>query len=76
MREIDLSKAILRDKPAFEPFAVPARGTPLSSAGLPADESLLLMQRNGAVKTFLLKQMAYHHVAQGEANGEPYLISF
>ena len=38
--------------------------------------SLLLMERDGAAIAFLARQMAYHHVAQGEFAGEPYLISF
>jgi hypothetical protein len=25
---------------------------------------------------FLTDQMAYHHVAQGEMNGEPWMVSF
>ena len=76
MREIDLSKAILRDEAMFAPFCVPARGMPLDDAKLKPQEELLVMERNGAAIAFVLKQMAYHHVAQGEHKAEPYLISF
>jgi len=76
MSDFDLSLARLHGKPRFEPFATPNRGEALAKAQLHPDEALLLMERNGVVKTFLLKQMTYHHIAQGEANGEPYLISF
>ncbi len=76
MSNFDLSRAILKGKPQFEPFAAPARGEALAKAQLQPDEALLLMERGGTVKTFLLKQMAYHHIAQGDVNGEPYLISF
>ena len=73
--EFDLSSAVLQDKPAIEPFAVPDRGRPLQAAALKPAEGLLLIERGGIVKTFLLKQMVYHHIAHGEIAGEPYLIS-
>ena len=76
MRDFDLSLARLHGKPRFQPFAASARGEALAKAQLHPDEALLLMERAGTVKSFLLKQMTYHHIAQGEANGEPYLISF
>ena len=76
MDDFNLSLARLHGKARFAPFAVPNRGEALADAQLHPDEALLLMERNGLVKTFLLKQMTYHHIAQGEANGEPYLISF
>ena len=76
MSEFDLSLARLHGKARFRPLAAPDRGEALAKAGLDPDEALLLLARRGAVKTFLLKQMTYHHVAQGEVKGEPYLISF
>ena len=76
MSDFDLSLARLHGKARFQPFAAPNRGEALANAGLDTDEALLLLERRGAVKTFLLKQMTYHHVAQGEINGEPYMISF
>ncbi len=30
----------------------------------------------GQLITFLTKQLAYHHVAQGEIDGEPWMVSF
>ncbi len=30
----------------------------------------------GKMLTFLTQQMAYHHVAQGEMDGEPWMVSF
>ncbi len=76
MPKFELSRATLKGKPIFEPFAVPELGTALGAAHLKPEEALLLMERKDAVKTFLLKQMVYHHIAQGEVKGEPYLISF
>jgi len=74
--EFDLSKAHLKDKPVFQPFRVPGQGEALQKARLKPQEELLLIEKRGSVKSFLIKQMAYHHIAQGEAGGEPYLISF
>ena len=76
MSDLDLSLARLHGKARFQPFAAPNRGEALAKSGLDPDEALLLMERRGVVKTFLLKQMTYHHVAQGEISGEPYLITF
>ena len=76
MRDFDLSKAILKDEPMFAPFQVRDLGVPLRAAKLEARTELLLMERDGAAIAFLVRQMAYHHVAQGEFAGEPYLISF
>ena len=76
MSDFDLSLARLHGKARFRPLDAPNRGEALADAGLDPDEALLLMERGGAVKTFPLKQMTYHHIAQGQANGEPYLISF
>ena len=76
MSDFNLSLARLHGKARFQPFAAPDCGEALAKAQLPPDEALLLMERGGTVKTFLLKQMTYHHVAQGEANGRPYMISF
>jgi len=76
MSDFDLSLARLHGKARFRPFTAPNRGEALAKAGLDPDEALLLLERGSIVKTFLLKQMTYHHVAQGEVNGEPYMISF
>ena len=40
------------------------------------DEELLLFERGGQTRALLLREMAYHHVAQGELAGEPYLVTF
>jgi hypothetical protein len=61
---------------AFPPFPVPANGTPLVAMSLPEDTELLIFSRNGARRGLVAREMAYHHVAQGELAGEPYLVSF
>lgn len=42
-----------------------------------ADDELILNElENGAVIALLKKQMAYHHVAQGEHDGEAWMVWF
>ncbi len=61
---------------AFEPFQVPDEGTLLSSLNLPLDLELILLTRGRSRRALIAREMAYHHVAQGELDGEPYLVSF
>jgi hypothetical protein len=61
---------------AFEPFQVPAQGAPLSSLNLPPDLELIAIHRGGAKRALVAREMAYHHVAQGELDGQPYMVSF
>lgn len=60
----------------FKPFAVPPHGLPLKQANLYPDEELIVIERVGEHRALLAREMAYHHVAQGELAGEPYLVSF
>lgn len=60
----------------FKPFTVSSRGFHLGKTHLHRDEELIVIERNGEYQAFLAREMAYHHVAQGELAGEPYLISF
>ena len=60
----------------FKPFAVSLRGYPLMQANLDPNEELIVFERGGIQRALLAREMAYHHVAQGEVAGEPYLISF
>ncbi len=60
----------------FEPFAVPEHGLPLAGCRFQPDTELILFSRGKQTRALLAREMAYHHVAQGELAGEPYLISF
>ncbi len=60
----------------FKPFNVPAQGIALAKADLPADLELLTFQRENKYRALIAREMAYHHVAQGELAGQPYLVSF
>jgi len=61
---------------AFEPFQVPKQGASLSSLHLAQDLELITFTRGGSTRALIAREMAYHHVAQGELEGLPYLISF
>lgn len=60
----------------FEPFSVPSVGLPLARLSLPPDTELIEFARGTEVCALLAQEMAYHHVAQGELAGEPYMVSF
>ena len=60
----------------FRPFVVPLKGQSLSKTSLLPDEELIVIERNGEYRALLAREMAYHHVAQGELAGEPYLVTF
>lgn len=60
----------------FKPFTVPSHGFPLAQTNLRPSEELILFERGGLQRALLAREMAYHHVAQGELAGEPYLVSF
>ena len=76
MATFDKSRAWLK-KPDFLPrFVVPAEGQRLSSLGLPDHEELLVVERGGVRRGFLMRQAGWHHVIQGELSREPYVVSF
>ena len=79
MTEFDASRAWLSDKDQFEPFYVkvtrPLREA-LASGNVREDTPILVMERDAGVLALLTQQMSYHHLAQGEMAGEPWLVSF
>lgn len=60
----------------FKRFRVPRRGKSLQKSGLAGSTELIVFERAGESRALLMRQMAYHHVAQGELAGQPYLVSF
>jgi hypothetical protein len=60
----------------FKPFSVPSHGLSLAETNLHPYEELIVFERGGMKRALLAREMTYHHVAQGELAGEPYLISF
>ena len=76
LAEFDPERAWLREPDLFQRFQVPDRGVPLADAKVGPEEMLLVVERARARRAFLVVEMAYHHLAQGELEGEPYLVSF
>jgi hypothetical protein len=72
----DTRRAILKNPDMFQRFRAPAEGIPLSEAGLAPEDQLIVFERDGERRALEVRRMAYHHLAQGELAGEPYLISF
>ena len=63
----------------FEPFVVsetePMRDA-MSAGKLQDDTRVLVLDHPAGPLAFLTDQMTYHHVAQGEIDGEPWMVSF
>ncbi len=75
----DIERAFISDKQMFVPF--PVEETELLSDALTAgrvtgDMNLLILEKDDVTLSFLVQQLAYHHVAQGEIDGEPWMVSF
>ena len=72
-------RAILDDAWGFDPFPV-ATTEPLKQAleaGKVREETAVLLLARGNTRLALLtEQMSYHHIAQGELEGEPWMVSF
>lgn len=78
MSRIDRSKLKIKKKGSrFRPFRPTAKHElPLKSAQVDKRAELLAFERGGERRVLLVEEMSYHHIAQGELAGEPYLVSF
>ncbi len=74
--KFDITRARIPEKPIFEPYLVTDAGIPLNDVDLADDRELMVIERGGIYRAFLLRELAYHHVAQGKLAHEPYVISF
>ncbi len=77
--EFDIDIARVGVGGRFEPFRV-TETEPLHDAmsanKLQGDTRVLVMDHPAGLLAFVTDQMVYHHVAQGETNGEPWMVSF
>lgn len=77
--KFDATRARLSDTNEFEPFyvkqTIPLQQA-LSNKVLAPETKLLLLDHPDTPIALIKAQMAYHHVAQGEIAGEPWLVSF
>lgn len=78
MDKIDRSKMKIKKRGfQFRPFRPSAKHEiPLKAAQLANDVELLAFERGGERRVLLAEEMHYHHIAQGELAGEPYMVSF
>ena len=77
--DFDPDRAILNDKQWFDPFR-PIELERLSDAArdgrVEDDTPVMVLERDGAHLALSTMQMSYHHIAQGELDGEPWMVSF
>ncbi len=75
----DTSRVLLMDTTQFKAFTVTGtralRGA-LEDGVVHEDTPLLVLEHSTGALALLVEQMAYHHVAQGELAGEPWMVSF
>ncbi len=77
--DFDIDVARIGVGSRFEPFLVSESELlrdAMSSGKVQGDARVLVMDRRAGRLAFLTDQMAYHHVAQGEIDGEPWMVSF
>ncbi len=75
----DASRAVLKTEDMFKPLSVQqttALQTALEQGKVKADTDLLLLNHPATPLALVKSEMAYHHVAQGDMAGEPWLVSF
>ena len=75
----DPGRAILHDTWGFDPFRptnFESLADALAARKVVEDTPLLVLTRGDTRLALLTTQMSYHHVAQGELAGEPWMVSF
>lgn len=75
----DLERALFWEERNFDPLRDPewtslrdARRAGHVSDGTP----VLVFEVQGTTMSLVTSQMSYHHVAQGDMNGEPWMVTF
>ncbi len=77
--EFDITRARVGGGSRFEPFHVSETQSlrdALAAEVVKSDTRLLVMEHAAGRLALLTDQMAYHHVAQGDIAGEPWMVSF
>lgn len=78
-QKFDLQRATLHHRDTFKPFRVrqtEGLGSLVERGVIHTNAPVLTLTQHDASLAFLTHQMNYHHLAQGELAGEPYLVSF
>jgi hypothetical protein len=79
MTEFDTRRALLMQTDIFAPFRVTSTVSlqeALVHGEVRRDAPVLVVERGTAPLVLLTKQLTYHHVAQGEGAGEPWMVSY
>ncbi|MDT8369979.1 MAG: hypothetical protein RQ745_12300 [Longimicrobiales bacterium] len=75
----DVERAYLGRAPLFQPMYNP-EWIPLREArsrgAVDDDTPILVFEAGGRTLALVSSQMSYHHVAQGEMAGEPWMVTF
>jgi hypothetical protein len=75
----DVERAFLGSEPIFTPLRDPEfeslRGV-LARGDVDQDTPMLQFRAGGRTLALVSSQMSYHHVAQGEMAGEPWMVTF
>ncbi|MBI1294243.1 hypothetical protein GC175_04710 [bacterium] len=75
----DPNRAVLKGKDMFEPLNVQrtiSLGEAVAQRRVSGETELLLLNHPRRPIALVKAEMAYHHVAQGEIEGEAWLVSF
>ena len=75
----DLDRALVYDSTIFEPFVVTETrllSEALADGVVNEGSPLMIMEHEAGTLGFLMEQLAYHHIAQGEMAGEPWMVTF
>jgi hypothetical protein len=79
MTEFDVRRALLVRMDIFAPLNVtttrPLRDA-LAGGSVRENAPVLVAYRDAATVVLLKRQLTYHHVAQGELGGEPWMVSY
>ena len=77
--DFDEGRAWLPDEPLFDAFypeTYESLEDALDDRRVSDETPLLVLQRDGTTLTLVTMQMSYHHIAQGDLAGEPWMVSF
>ncbi len=75
----DVNRAMLRNGSRFTPFLVEESQLlreALDQGVVDDDTPILVVERGGQRLALITREMMFHHVAQGDMAGEPWMVSF
>ena len=75
----DVDRAYIGRQPLFQPLHDPdfsSLRAALDGGYVSEDSPMLVFEAGGQTLSLVTSQMSYHHVAQGEMAGEPWMVTF